>query len=139
VKVFLFCNDEGGVMPVDLHPVDRVVPNDGEPLRAALTQLLLGVTPAEAQAGLGSAFSSFTAGGLRGVTVRSGIARLDLTTGFETTNNFSTTNMSGVVLSQIEATVFQFPNIQGIEFTIEGQRWCGWEAGDCGRESLLKR
>ncbi|MGH9012068.1 MAG: GerMN domain-containing protein, partial [Acidimicrobiia bacterium] len=92
VKVFLYCNSSGGVMPVQLRPADRVVPDDGEPLRAALTQLLLGVTPAEEDAGLGSAFSSSTAGGLRGVTVRSGIARLDLTAGFESTNNFSTTN-----------------------------------------------
>lgn len=137
VKVFLFCN--GGVMPVDLHPVERVVPNDGAPLRAAMTQLLLGVTPAEASAGLQSAFSAYTAGTLRGVTVRSGVATLDLTEGFESTNNFSTTNLSGVVLSQIRATVFQFPEITSVEFAIEGKRWCGWEAGDCDQAPLLKR
>jgi spore germination protein GerM len=137
VKVFLFCN--GGVMPVDLRPVDRVVPNDRARLRAAITQLLLGVTPAEAKAGLQSAFSAYTAGTLRDVTVRSGVATLDLTAGFERTNNFSTTNLSGVVLSQIEAAVFQFPEITSIEFEIEGKRWCGWEAGDCDPEPLMKR
>lgn len=137
VKVFLFCN--GGVMPVDLHPVDRVVPNDGAPLRAAIGQLLVGVTPAEANAGLQSAFSAYTAGALRGVTVRSGVATLDLTAGFESTNNFSTTNLSGVVLSQIEATVFQFPDITSLEFEIEGERWCGWEAGDCGPKPPIER
>src|SRR5688572_5473578 len=92
VKVFLFCN--GGVAPVDLHPVGRAVPNDGQPLRAALTQLLLGVTPAEATAGLQSAFDQYTAGTLRGVTTRSGVATLDFTAAFESTNNFSTTNLS---------------------------------------------
>ncbi|MGH9021860.1 MAG: GerMN domain-containing protein [Acidimicrobiia bacterium] len=125
MKVFMFYN--GGVMPVDLHPIDRVVPNDGAPLRSAMTQLLLGVTPEEASAGLQSAFSAYTAGTLRGVTVRSGVATLDLTAGFESTNNFSTSNLSGVVLSQIEATVFQFPEITGIDFAIEGERWCLWE------------
>ena len=139
VKVFLFCKSNGGVMPVELQSADRVVPDDGAPLRAALTQLLLGVTPSEDEAGLASAFSSSTAGGLRGVTVKSGIARLDLTAGFESTTNFSTTNLAGVVLSQIEMTVFQFPDIQGIEFAIEGQRWCGWEAGDCGPRPVLER
>jgi hypothetical protein len=139
VKVFLFCKSSGGVMPLELHPVDRVVPDDGEPLAAALTQLLLGVTPAEDEAGLASAFSSSTAGGLRGVTVKSGIARLDLTAGFEATNNFSTSNLAGVVFSQIEATVFQFPDIRGIDLAIEGQRWCGWEVGDCGPGPVLKR
>ena len=139
VKVFMFCKSNGGVMPVELHAADRVVPNDGAPLRAALTQLLLGVTPAEDTAGLASAFDSFTAGGLRGITVKAGIARLDLTAGFEATANFSTTNLAGVVLSQIEATVFQFPDINGIDFAIEGQRWCGWEVGDCGPDPVVKR
>lgn len=137
VKVFLFCN--GGVMPVDLHPATRVVPNDGAPLRAAMTQLLLGVTPAEASAGMQSAFSAYTADTLRGVTVKSGVATVDLTRGFERTNNFSTTNLSGVVFSQIEATVLQFPDIQGIEFAIDGRRWCGWEAGDDCPAPLFER
>jgi hypothetical protein len=88
---------------------------------------------------LGSAFSSSTGGGLRQATVESGIARLDFTAGFEATNNFSTTNLAGVVRSQIEATVFQFPAVHGIEFAIEGRRWCGWEAGDCGPGPVLKR
>ena len=139
VKVFLFCKSNGGVMPVELHSSERVVPDDGAPLRAALTQLLLGVTPAEDEAGLASAFSSFTAGGLRGVTVKSGIARLDLTAGFESTTNFSASNLAGVVFSQIEAAVFQFLDVQGIEFAIEGQRWCGWEVGDCGPGPALER
>jgi spore germination protein GerM len=126
-------------MPLELHSADRVGPDDGTPLRAALTQLLLGATPAEDEAGLASAFSSFTAGGLRGVTVKSGITRLDLTAGFESTTNFSATNLAGVVLSQIEATVFQFPDIQGIELAIDGRRWCGWEVGDCGPGPVLER
>lgn len=136
--MFLFCKSDGGVMPVELHPVDRVVPADGQPLRGALTQLLLGATPAEDDVGLGSAFSASTAAGLRGVTVGSGIARLDFTAGFEAANNFSTTNLAGVVFSQIEATVFQFPHIHGIEFAIDGRRWCGWEAGDCNSGPVLK-
>lgn len=139
VKVFLYCKSNGGMMPVELHSAVRMVPADGEPIRAALTQLLLGVTPAEDEAGLGSAFDTSTVGGLRSVAVKSGIARLDLTAGFEATNNFSTANLAGVVFSQIEATVFQFPDIRGIEFTIEGQRWCGWEVGDCGPGPVLKR
>jgi spore germination protein GerM len=139
VKVFLYCKSNGGMMPVELHPADRVVPDDGQALRAALIQLLLGVTAAEDEAGLGSAFSSFTASGLRGVTVKSGVARLDFTEGFEATSNFSTSNLAGVVFSQIEATVFQFPDVHGIEFAVQGQRWCGWEVGHCGPGPLVKR
>ena len=114
-------------MPVDLRAVDRVVPDDGAPLRAALNQLLTGVTPHEAAEGLGSAFSTFTADQLLGVTLEDGIARLDFTSGFESTNNFSTSNLSGVVMSQIAETVFQFDEVTGLDFSIEGERWCGWE------------
>jgi spore germination protein GerM len=96
-----------------------------------MTQLLLGLTPEEASAGMQSAFSAYTAGTIRGVVVENGVATLDLTKGFELTNNFSTTNLSGIVLGQISATVLQFPEITKVEHTIEGKRWCGWESGDC--------
>jgi spore germination protein GerM len=125
VSVMLICGD--GDYPVDLVGVERVVPDDGRPLRAAIDQLLIGVTPAEAAAGLTSAFSSFTASQLRGATIEEGVATLDFTSGFETTNNFSTTNLASVVLSQIDATVFQFEEIDGLEFEVDGERWCGWE------------
>jgi len=35
--------------------------------------------------------------------------------------------MSTFVWGQIEATVFNFPEIRGIELTLDGQRWCGFE------------
>jgi spore germination protein GerM len=101
-------------------------------LRAALVQLFIGVTPSEAEAGLHSAFYSGTADSLRGVTVQDGVATVDLTEGFELTNNFSTTNLSSVVLSQIAATAFALPEVAGVEFRIDGERWCGWESGPCG-------
>ena len=37
------------------------------------------------------------------------------------TNNFSTSNLSRVVGSQIESTVYQFPGIDGIEFQVAGR------------------
>jgi hypothetical protein len=126
VQVFLICG--GYRTPPDLIPVQRVVPNDGAPLRAALTQLFLGLTPQEADAGLQSIFSAFTTGGLRGVTVEGGLATIDLTSGFESTNNFGTAASSGAVVAQLQATVFQFPEINGIELQVEGERWCGWES-----------
>jgi len=103
------------------------VPDDQAPLTATVTQLLLGVTPAEAAAGFTSAFSSFTAGTLRGVAVKGEVATLDLTTGFEHANNFSTANGSIGVTTLLTATVFQFPKIAVVEVKIEGKPWCGWE------------
>lgn len=72
---------------------------------------------------MNSAFSSYTAGTLREVTLESGVATLDLTSGFAATNNFSTSNMSVVVLNQLQETVFQFPEIDAIEIEIGGERW----------------
>lgn len=59
--------------------------------------------------------------------IEDGIATLDLTAGFGSTSNFSTSAASAAVMAQIEATVFQFSEITGLEFKIEGERWCGWE------------
>lgn len=129
VTVFVFCGPTFATP--DLRAVERIVPDDGVPLRAALIQLMLGVTPVESSAGLVSAFSSYTAGQLRTATVENGVATLDLSAGFEETNNFSTTTMAGAVMSQFKTTVFQFPDIGGIEFEIDGKRWCGWEAPPC--------
>lgn len=116
------------LMPLEnLVLVERVVPDDGEPLAAAIGQLLLGVTPAEAEAGLISAFSSYTAGEMNSVDVVDGVAIIDVTRAFLQTNNFSTSNLSGVVQRQIAATVFQFAGIDAIELTVDGSRFCGWE------------
>lgn len=46
-------------------------------------------------------------------------------------NNFGTTTRGGMVISQLKATVFQFPDISGLEMEIEGERWCGWEGPPC--------
>ena len=104
-----------------------MVPADGAPLSAALTQLLIGVTPDEAAVGMTSAFSAYTAGTLRDVVIESGVATLDFAAGFAAAPNLSTSSASEVVVRQIEATVFQFPEVIGIEFAIEGERWCLWE------------
>ena len=138
VTVYVFCGT--GVGESGLIPVERVVPDDGAPLRASIIQLLIGVTPDEARAGLNSAFSPYTAGMLLSVDVDGSTATIDLTAEFAQTNNFSTSNLSAVVLSQIEATVFQFPEIDGIELQVGGERFCGWETScDGAPEPLMSR
>lgn len=127
VDVFVFCG-AGVAHDLDLRSVSRLVPADADPLTAAVTQLLIGVTPEEAAIGLASAFSSYTAGGLRSAHIDGGIAVLDFTNGFVRTGNFGTSNLSAVVMMQIEATVFQFPEVTGLDLSVNGERFCGWEA-----------
>lgn len=92
-----------------------------------MTQLLLGVTPQESAAGLQSAFSTYTAGQVQGAKIDNRIATVEFTSQFERTPNFSATAANSVVMGQIRATVFQFPDVDGLEFKIDGTRWCGWE------------
>jgi len=124
----LFCGVNGlDFSPALLRPVERLVPDDGAPLRAAMTQLLVGVTPKESAAGLSSSFSTYTAGQLRSATIENRIATLELTAGFRDTNNYSAGTASTFVMGQIKVTVFNLPEVDGIEFKIDGDRWCGWE------------
>lgn len=125
VEVALICSD--GAAYFDLRAVPRVVPADGRPLTAAVTQLLSGTTAEEAESGFESQFSSATAGTLQSAAIDDGVAILALTAGFAGTPNFSASSASQRVMSQIEATVFRFPNITGLDFRIEGERWCWWE------------
>jgi hypothetical protein len=39
--------------------------------------------------------------------------------------------VSALAMAQIEATVFAFAGISGLEFDVGGTRWCGWE-NTCG-------
>lgn len=126
VRIALECGD--GAFPFDLELVERVVPDADDPLEAAVAQLLSGATPEEIDAGYSSAFSSETDGHLRSIRIdANGIAIIDLTRDFVQTNNFSTSNLSRLVLSQIEATVFERPDVDGLDLQVEGERWCGWE------------
>jgi hypothetical protein len=127
VSIALYCESDD-----ESQMVERLVPTGGDQIAAAFEQLLIGVTPEEHQAGLRSPFTSYTAGQFNSVTVESdGVVILDLTPGFVSTNNFSTSSLSLLVLQQIEVTLFAIPEVAGIEFTVDGDRWCGWESGPC--------
>ena len=60
-----------------------------------------------------------------------GVVVDDLGPGFVAASDLSTSFMSGQVFDQIAATVFTVPEVAGVEFTFNGQRWCGWEVGPC--------
>ncbi len=127
VQVALVCEYNGG-----LELVDRVVSADADQLTAIVEQLFLGVTSDEAEAGLQSSFSPYTAGQFDDVRVGAdGVVVVDLGPGFVTANNFSTSFMSGQVFDQIAASRFAVADVTGVEFTFDGRRWCGWEAGPC--------
>lgn len=127
VQVALVCEYSG-----ELQLVDRVVSVDADQMTAIVEQLFLGVTAEETEAGLQSSFSPYTAGQFDEVRVGTdGVVVVDLGPGFVTANNFSTSFMSGQVFDQIAASMFAVADVTGVEFTFDGRRWCGWEAGPC--------
>ena len=132
VRIFFNCDADGG--GVSLHPVYRLVPRSAGVLRASLVALLAGPDDSERQAALGSWFSPATAGMLRSVSIRDGHAVADFADLRPVIPNAGTSAGSARLLSQLDATVFQFQSVRSVEYRIEGscERFAEWlQAGGC--------
>lgn len=98
--------------------VVREVPRAGP--RAALEALLRGPTAAERAAGLHSWFSDSTAGALRGVELRDGLLVVDFRGLDRLIPNASTSFGSTLLLSALDSTVLQFPEVRSVEYRLDG-------------------
>jgi hypothetical protein len=116
VKVYFSCDAEAGV----LRPAYRLVPESARVLRAALDALLSGPTAAERDASFGSWFSEDTEGMVRSVTINGGHAVVDFDDLRPVIPNASASAGSERLLSQLDATVFQFRTVETVEYRIEG-------------------
>ena len=101
-----------------LVPVARSVPETGDPVLAALGELLNG--PTESEAGSVPAISTTIPDNtvLLGVTVTDGIATVDLSSEFE--SGGGTFSRSGR-LAQLVYTTTQFPEIESVILELEGE------------------
>ena len=115
-KVYFSCDAEDGA----LFPVYRVVPKSPRVLRAALDVLLGGPTSEEREAGTGSWFSEQTEGMVRSVIVDDGHAVVDFDDLRPVIPNASTSAGSARLLTQLDATVFQFRTVRTVEYRIKG-------------------
>lgn len=117
VTVWFSCSDPSGPTVASR----RVVPSTSSVLRASLDQLLAGPTAEERSAGLTSWFSGATAGMVRGVTIdATGRATVDFKDLRPVIPNASTSAGSQMLLTQLDATVFQFPSVHSAVYRIEG-------------------
>ncbi|HEX4904071.1 MAG TPA: Gmad2 immunoglobulin-like domain-containing protein [Acidimicrobiales bacterium] len=110
--------------------VRRIGPRTAGVLRQALEALVAGPRPEDGD-GLDSLFSEETADVLAGVSITDGTAVLDLA--YEV-NNASTSAGSAAFLAELDATVFQFPTVERIEYRLGGSCDAFWEwlqYGDC--------
>jgi spore germination protein GerM len=118
VSVFFTCDLDASPVPsYRLTPVATAV------LRASLEQLVAGPTQSEADAGVQSWFSSSTAMMLADVTISDGHAVVDFHDLRTLIPNASSSAGSRMLLSQLDATVFQFSTVSSVVYRIEGD--CG--------------
>jgi hypothetical protein len=115
VTVFFTCGLDAP--PVASH---RLAPATTGVLRVALEQLLAGPTAAEASAGLESWFSPATAGMLDNVMIDAGHATVDFHDLRQVIPNASSSAGSALLMTQLDATVFQFPTVTSVIYRIEG-------------------
>ena len=104
-------------------PVGRPAPAADPVIRleAAVRGLLGGPTPQEREAGYISLFSEQTALALNSVELDAdNVAIVDFADLRVVMNNASTSTGSQILLAQLEATVFQIPEVTAVEYRING-------------------
>ena len=113
-----------------------LVANDGSlahQLRGAFNELVQGPTKAERATGLGSVFSSETTGVVRSVALRDGTAIVDLTPFFDRVPQVTTSEGGAHLMLSLNKTVFQFDEVEAVEYRVEGSCDAFWESkqGNC--------
>lgn len=89
-------------------------------LTGALRALLAGPTATERARGYGGWFSAKTAGMLRGVSLRGGVARIDFRDLRRVIPNASSSCGSALLLAQLERTATQFPTVRRAVYSLQG-------------------
>jgi hypothetical protein len=121
-------------------PVERRIPETRQVLRATLEAQLRGPTADERATGLTSFFSEATAGLLNQVTLdEQGRAIIDFRDLRPVIPNASSSAGSQILLGELDATVFQFPNVQSVEYRIDGSCEVFWEWLQVGGCPVVER
>lgn len=100
---------------------------------AALGALTAGPTAAERRHGLTSWFSDSTAGALRTVTLRDGLLIVDFAGLDRLIPGAGSSAGSGQLLAVLDATVFQFTEVDSVEYRLDGrcERFWEWLQREC--------
>lgn len=106
--------------------VARNVPVDRGVLRETLEQLVAGPSDEETGTGLASPFSATPTVAVRGVSLTAGELTVDLSPDFASIPGLGTTHLSGLVITELNATVFHFPQVRSVSYRVDGSTtaWC---------------
>ncbi len=112
IRVFFLC----GVSGVDpMVPVIRRVPRTAAVLQATVEAWVRGPTPEESAAGLTSPVPTEAAQAAVQVTIRDGLALVEIAKDLRSINNLlATSNASGAFYRALSANAFQFPSVQAV-------------------------
>jgi hypothetical protein len=113
--------------------VFRLIDLGDDPVEGSLLGLLAGPTPREQGSGVSSFFSTGTARALESVTLDAGALVVDFNDGIYV-NNANTSTGSVFFKAELLANVFQYPEVEIVEFQIDGscELWAGYfESQQC--------
>lgn len=119
VFVYLMCEPP----PADPRPVVREAPGvaqGADSVRFALQQLLAGPTQAEREAGISTVFPAGSEALLIGVELHDGLAVIDFADALRDAGPLNASTPRFMVFATLGATIFQFEEIDAIEYRIEG-------------------
>ncbi len=118
VHVLFECAPDG-LYPNVSTQIIRVEPIGRGPIEATLNELLAGPTDEERAMGFSSFFSAASASALNSVTLEAGKLTVDFNDAI-IINNASTSTGGMYFLAELQANLFQFPEVAEIEFQING-------------------
>lgn len=112
---------------------ERDVPATADPITAAFEALVGGPTTAETSAGAGSFFSSATTGAVRSVDLTDGLLTIEFVDFRNELSNASTSCGSASFLASLNATAFEFGEVERVRYTIFGScnNFYNWLQGEC--------
>ncbi len=113
--------------------VFRLIEAGDDPVKGSLLGLLAGPTAREQGSGVSSFFSADTARALESVTLSAGALVVDFNDGIYV-NNANTSTGSVFFKAELLANVFQYPEVETVEFQIDGscELWAGYfESQQC--------
>lgn len=131
VEVYFSAGDGSDCSQVEGFP--RPLPDGADALEVAFTELVAGPTAAETDAGVGSFFSSQTAEAITAITLADGLAVIDFIDLRPLLNNASTSCGSEALLAQLNATAFQFSDVERTRYRINGScdDFANWLQREC--------
>lgn len=112
---------------------EREVAATADPVRAAFDELVGGPTQEEIDLGAASFFSPASAGTVRSADLRRGLLVVDFDDFRDQLANASSSCGSEQLLAELQATAFQFPQVERVRFEIDGScdAFMNWLQREC--------